>query len=104
MGCVKRDNLRVPWLREYEHRHSYLSHPGYKFALTALCCLLPTMVFFPDITRDPATNSAQDFYRVTISVQLGIYNGVVLSWREKVRGTVPTIWHRVSARKHAWVN
>lgn len=34
--------------------------------------------------RDLENNPPLEFYRVTICNQLAIYNGVVLTWKEKV--------------------
>lgn len=38
----------------------------------------------PHFDRPSTTQTTLDFYRLTTEVQLAIYNGVVLSWREKV--------------------
>lgn len=34
--------------------------------------------------RPESGQTAQDFYQATLEVQLAIYNGVILTWREKV--------------------
>ncbi|CAM9971879.1 unnamed protein product, partial [Ascophyllum nodosum] len=35
------------------------------------------------------TLTALDFYRITVEVQLAIYNGIILTWKEKVRHDLP---------------
>eukprot|EP00904_Undaria_pinnatifida_P002795 jgi/Undpi1/12516/HiC_scaffold_6.g02185.m1 len=39
--------------------------------------------------REAETIPSFEFYRITVAVQLAVYNGVVLSWREKVRHDLP---------------
>lgn len=47
-------------------------------------CFLSGALGMPRFDRPSTTQTTLDFYRLTIEVQLAIYNGVVLSWREKV--------------------
>lgn len=42
-------------------------------------------LFLAHCDRRPGTLNIQDFYSLTVAAQLAVYNGVVLSWREKVR-------------------
>ncbi|CAM9184717.1 unnamed protein product, partial [Laminaria digitata] len=49
--------------------------------------LLPLKTLY--FIERPDTFSAMDFYRLTVAAQLAIYNGVVLSWREKIRHDLP---------------
>ncbi|CAM9270140.1 unnamed protein product [Ectocarpus sp. 6 AP-2014] len=49
--------------------------------------LLPLMTDYFAQRRD--TLSRLEFFKVNVKLQLGIYNGVVLSWREKVRHDAP---------------
>lgn len=48
--------------------------------IRAFCCFPPPLS--TDRNADRFTNL--EFYRVTVAVQLAIYNGVILAWREKV--------------------
>eukprot|EP00752_Nemacystus_decipiens_P014976 g13334.t1 len=49
--------------------------------------LLPLMTDYFAQRRD--TLSRLEFFKVNLKLQLGIYNGVVLSWREKIRHDAP---------------
>lgn len=45
------------------------------------------VLHFPRNDRHTDTLTNLDFYQLTVSVQLAIYNAVVLVWREKVSTT-----------------
>ncbi|CAM9870915.1 unnamed protein product [Ectocarpus fasciculatus] len=51
--------------------------------------LIPLKIayFSRDTTKEDYTET--DFYQVTIEVQLAIYNGVLLAWKEKIRHDLP---------------
>ncbi|CAM9200218.1 unnamed protein product, partial [Laminaria digitata] len=49
--------------------------------------LVPLKALF--FIQNSDTFSNLEFYRVTVAVQLAIYNGVVLAWREKIRHDLP---------------
>lgn len=38
----------------------------------------------PYCHRDIDTEKALTFYRLTLKTQLAMYNGIIMSWREKV--------------------
>lgn len=42
--------------------------------------------------RDMNTERALEFYKLTVEVQLAMYNGVIMAWREKVSRYLPKGW------------
>lgn len=46
--------------------------------------VVPYPITLPLLHREAATYSALDFYRITVEVQLAIYNSIILAWKEKV--------------------
>ncbi|CAM9281589.1 unnamed protein product [Hapterophycus canaliculatus] len=69
------------------------SSPYRQFALSffdnKFNSLIPLKIayFLRDTTKDEYTTS--DFYQVTLEVQLAIYNGVLMAWKEKIRQDRP---------------
>ena len=77
---------------------------GFRYG-SSLCCYV---WFLAHIDRRTDTLNAMAFYSLTVAAQLALYNGIVLSWREKVcfvgyAGILTLALPRVCREQSDWV-